>query len=203
MWYSIEGGPRPGRLVVWSYDIACARRAHRVRRVLDALHHDKQYSVYETVLVEGAFRGVLAELSAHCDFSEDRLAVWWPRGGLRLQWEAKTLRVSACYGPTAAGPARVPASTGNFVLCYDVSDPDALRAVAAVIAPVTVMVQRSVYWLRAPLPQLRSLLAGCADSLSGSARLWAYPLCSSHDLWHVGSGPRALLPITTHRWRAS
>lgn len=51
-------GPRPARLVVLSYDISCPRRARLVRRVLDAIHHAKQYSVYEAVLSDGAFRAM-------------------------------------------------------------------------------------------------------------------------------------------------
>lgn len=196
-------GAKPARLVVLAYDIVCPRRARGVRKVLAALHHCKQYSVYETLLGEGEFRGVLAEVSATCDFPADRLAVWWPLDGLRLHWRQGRLLVAARAGEPGREPARLPPNTGNFVVCYDISDPDALVAVASEVAAESAMVQRTVYWLRAPTARLSALLARCAPHLAEGDRLWAYPLRGSHDLWHVGTLANSILPIATHRWRSS
>jgi CRISPR/Cas system-associated endoribonuclease Cas2 len=190
-------------LAVLAYDIGCSRRARRVRGVLGSLHHAKQYSVFEVLLGEGQLRGVLAELSLLCDLSEDLLAVWRPRNGVRLQWADGRLIIGARDGQPYHIPARVPTNTGNFVICYDISDPDALGAVAGEIAPETAMVQRSVYWLRGPVDRLSALLARCASYLADGDRLWAYPLRGSHDLWRLGTQDYAILPISTHRWSKS
>lgn len=188
------------RLVVLAYDIACPRRARAVRGTLAALHHAKQYSVFEAMLGEGELRGLLAELASDCDFPADRLAAWWPLDGLRLGWRAGALVADARDGAPCGRVAALPANTGNFILCYDVSDPDALHAVAGVIAPSAAMVQRSVYWLRAPARRLSALLGRCAPHLAETDRLWAYPLRASRDLWQVGSPAGAILPIATHQW---
>lgn len=202
MLFTIQGA-RPSRLVVLSYDICCPQRARRVRRVLDSLRIAKQYSVFEVRLGNGEFHGVLAGLSSLCDFSCDRLAAWWPLDGLRLHWRQDRLMVDAREGEACHAVAVLPPNIGNFVLCYDISDPDALRAVAAQVAVESVMVQRSVYWLRAPTTHLSALLARCAPHLADSDRLWAYPLRGSHELWHVGTQVNSILPIATHRWRSS
>lgn len=202
MMYAMAG-TRPSRMVVLSYDISCPRRARRTRRVLDAVHHAKQYSVFEALLSDGEFRGVLAEISACCDFSEDLLATWWPADGLRLGWQHNQLMVLARAGEKCRQAASLRRNIGNFVVCYDVSDADALYAVAGEVAAEAAMVQRSVYWLRAPTAQLSALLGRCAPRLAESDRLWAYPLGSSRDLWRVGTPINSILPIATHRWRSS
>ena len=65
---------RPARLTVLSYDIHSPRRAYRVRKALEPWRQAKQYSVYETLLGYGEFRGLTAELAECCDFTTDRLA---------------------------------------------------------------------------------------------------------------------------------
>ena len=100
----------------------------------------------------------------------------------------------------AAREERVPVNTGNFVICYDVSDAAALAAVADFIAPCTMMVQRSVYWLRGSLGELTALFERCASLLAERDRLWAYPLRQAGDLWHVGRQSTSVLPISIHRW---
>ena len=202
MIYAIAGA-RPARLAVLSYDIACPRRAYRVRKVLNPLHHAKQYSVFEAMLGEGQWRGLLAELSACCDFGADRLAVWWPLDGERLEWRQGRLTVTARAGAPRREPAALRPNLGNFVVCYDVSDPAALRAVADAVAPEGAMVQRSVYWLRLPTRQVAAVLRRCAPHLAEGDRLWAYPLAGCSDLWHVGSPAPSILPIATHRWRST
>lgn len=202
MLFAIQGA-RSSRLVVMSYDISCPRRARRVRRVLDPLRIEKQYSVFETRLGKGEFNCVLAELSCICDFSCDRLAAWWPLDGLRLHWRQGRLMVAARAGAPCDEPAVLPPNTGNFVVCYDISDPDALRAVAAQVAAETAMVQRSVYWLRAPTAKLSALLARCSPHLDDGDKLWAYPLRGCHALWNVGAEVNSILPIATHHWRSS
>jgi CRISPR/Cas system-associated endoribonuclease Cas2 len=202
MLFSIQG-TRPSRLAVLSYDISCPRRARRVRRVLDPLRIEKQYSVFETRLGKGEFNGVLAELSCICDFSCDRLAAWWPLDGLRLHWRQDRLMVDARMGEPCHEAAALPPNTGNFIVCYDISDPDALRAVAAQVAVGAVMVQRSVYWFRGSTVRLSALLARCAPHLAEGDKLWAYPLRGSHELWNVGAEVNSILPIATHHWRSS
>lgn len=201
MLFAIQG-EKPAKLVVFAYDIASPRRARSVRKVLDSIYHCKQYSVYEALLREGVWRGVLAELSDCCDFTADRLAVWWPLEGLRLVWQKGQLQVDARQGGPDRTSVTLPATIGNFMVCYDISDTDALDAVAAEVASRAAMVQRSVYWLRASPHELSALLAGCAPHLADSDRLWAYPLCGSHMLWQVGVAPSPILPISTHRWRS-
>jgi CRISPR/Cas system-associated endoribonuclease Cas2 len=196
-------GARPTRLAVLAYDIACPRRAYQVRKALNPLHHAKQYSVFEAMLGEGLLRGLLAELSACCDFSADRLAVWWPREGLRLEWQRGRLVVTARAGAPCREPVSLRPNLGNFVVCYDVSDPAALRAVAAEVAAEGAMIQRSVYWLRLPARELSAVLGRCAPHLAADDRLWAYPLGGSGDLWHLGAPETAILPISTYRWRSS
>lgn len=93
------------------------------------------------------------------------------------------------------------ANIGNFMLCYDISDTAALRAVAAEVAAECAMVQRSVYWLRAPVTRLAALLKRCSIHLETSDRLWAYPLGASRALWRMGEqAAPSLIPIATHHW---
>lgn len=202
MIYAIAGG-RSARLVVFAYDIGCPRRARAVRRLLDAVHHAKQYSVFEAMLGQGEFRGLLAEVSSCCEFPSDRLAVWWPLEGLRLLWRKNRLVAEARHGAPCGRPVALPPYIGNFILCYDISDAQALQAVAREVAAEAAMVQRSVYWLREGVAQLSTLLGRCAPFLADGDRLWAYPLRGSRDLWYIGSPGTSILPIATHRWRSS
>lgn len=192
-------GTAPSRLTVVSYDIGSPKRARAVRRVLDAVNHAKQYSVYETLLGRGELRRLLAEVRACCDPQTDRLAVWWPADGLRLVWGEHGLQAEA--GGVCGQPAQLRPNIGNFVLCYDISDAAALRAVGAEVAPECAMVQRSVYWLRASAAHLAALLKRCAAHLEADDRLWAYPLGASRALWRQGEeAAPSLIPITTHHW---
>jgi CRISPR/Cas system-associated endoribonuclease Cas2 len=203
MLLSVASAGPPPRLAVVAYDMACRRRAYRVRRVLESVHHARQYSVFEVLLRDAVLHGLLAELSAICDFDADRLAVWWPRPLLRLQWQAASLRaVEVIDGsPRAVAPAQEALrGSGNFIICYDVSDPDALTTVAALIAARGMMLQRSVYWLRLPSKALIHVLEHCAACLSAGDRLWAYPLAGAHTLWQIGTTRSALLPVASHRW---
>lgn len=188
------------RLAVIAYDIASPKRARQVRKVLDALHHAKQYSVYEVLYKAAMITGVLAELDALMAFPQDRLAVWWPWEGLRLVYSGRQLMVEARCGEICEEAANLPQNMGNFIVCYDISEPDALVAVAAEIAPEAAMVQRSVYWVRMPTGKLTTLLHRCARHLGKNDRLWAYPLRGSQALWHVGATDTSLLPISTYRW---
>lgn len=201
MLLTMDQGRQPPRLTVFAYDMASPRRARRVRRLLESVHHAKQYSVFETLLGWGEFRGVLAEVTEYCDLSEDKLAVWWPRGAARLQWQQRRLQCMAC-GPQQAGAGAAAAlkGIGNFVVCYDVSDPEALDIVASQIAAEGAMVQRSVYWLRTPSRRLSALLERCARHLAENDRLCAYPLRGAHDLWRIGTEASSLLPMATDRW---
>ena len=200
MKYAIVGA-RPARLVVISYDISCPRRARRARATLDSVHHAKQYSVYEAMLGEGELHGVLAEIATCCDLDVDLLAAWWPVDGLRLIWREGALRVEARAGEPRGERAVLRANIGNFMLCYDISDAAALRAVSAEVAAESAMVQRSVYWLRAPVTRLAALLKRCSIHLETSDRLWAYPLGASRALWRMGEqAAPSLIPIATHHW---
>jgi CRISPR-associated endonuclease Cas2 len=202
MMLAITGG-RPARLVVLAYDITSPRRARCVRRILDSRHHAKQYSVFEVMLGDGELRGVLAEISTCCDFESDLLAAWWPADGLRLGWRQGRLTVTARNGEPCQTRASLRPNIGNFVVCYDVSDADALVAVAKEVAREGAMIQRSVYWLRIPTTRLTTLLQRCTGYLADGDRLWAYPLAGSRDLWHVGTPSTSIIPISTHRWRSS
>ncbi len=201
MLLTIQEDVRRARLAVVAYDITCPKQAYRIRRVLDALHHAKQYSVYELLLTAPMFNGVLAELSVLLKFPDDLLAVWWPWDGMRMHLIGKQLMIAARFGQPCQESVVLPQNIGNFIVCYDISDPDALRAVAHELAPETAMVQRSVYWLRAPVSELTKLLMRCHTHLGENDRVWAYPLRGSQALWHVGTPATSILPITTHHWR--
>lgn len=200
MLITIAGLP-PSRLTVVAYDIGSSRRARAVRRVLDAVNHAKQYSVYEALLGPGELRRVLTEVRACCDLQSDRLAAWWPVGGVRLVWSQNALQTEAQAGSACGQPAHLNANIGNFMLCFDISNATALRAVSAEIAAETAMVQRSVYWLRAPVTHLTALLKRCNTFLETGDRLWAYPLGASRALWRMDEDTApSLIPIATHHW---
>ncbi len=181
---------RPARLAVLSYDISHPRRARRVRAILEPLQHGRQYSVFEIRMPTPAVHGLLAECTSQLDLRQDCLALWWPRDGVRLSW-APGHHASATLAPAS-----------NFIVCYDVSDPDTLRAVGHLVAAHGAMVQRSVYWLRMPARAAEALLARCARTLQPGDRLWAYPLHNAGALWRVGERDEpALFPIGVHHWR--
>ncbi len=194
---------KPPRLTVLSYDIQSPRRAYRVRKALEPWRRDKQYSVYEILLCYAEFRGLVAEVAECCDFATDRLAVWWPLAGLRLIWRQGRLVIGARNGDPDGRPARLPPTLGNFVLCYDISDPQALIAVAAMVGAETAALQRSVYWLRAPADRLAALMGRCQVYLAEEDRLWAYPLRGCDALWRIGEQETVFLPISTHHWSLS
>lgn len=199
-----DTGARAARLAVMAYDIGQPRRARRVRRLLEAVHHAKQYSVFELRLPVGVLHGLLAEATALCNLDEDRLALWWPRDGLRFTWQPQAAAAQALAngGARVAGGDAALGGSGNFVVCYDISDAHVLQQVGGRIAARGVMLQRSVYWLRLPAARVAHLLAGCAALIQEDDRLWAYPLRHAGALWQVGeSEAPPLLPIATHHWR--
>lgn len=200
MLITIAGMP-PSRLTVVAYDIRAPRRARAVRRVLSAVSHAKQYSVYETHLGPGELRRVLTDVEVCCDPKLDRLAAWWPVDGVRLTWSQNGLRTEAQAGGACEQPTHLRANIGNFVLCFDISNAAALRAVSAEIAAESAMVQRSVYWLRASTTHLTVLLTRCNAFLETGDLLWAYPLGGSRALWRMDAGTApSLIPIATHHW---
>jgi CRISPR/Cas system-associated endoribonuclease Cas2 len=201
MLIAIQRHECPPPLVVIAYDIPSPRRARRVRKALDPMLHEKQYSVYETFLGPGPFRGILAELTLHCDALEDSLISWRPRDSLRIVVENSTLRVTRA-GANEQLELRDLAPAGNFIVCYDISEPASLRAIGAIIAPECAMLQRSVYWLRAPFSVLRKLFEQCSRHLDDGDKLWAYPLAGSHSLWHISSQSCGVLPIENSNWRS-
>jgi CRISPR/Cas system-associated endoribonuclease Cas2 len=200
MLYSLAE-PQPGRLTVLSYDLASPARARRVRRILEPWHHARQYSVYEMRLTRAEYLKLRQELLDCLDPGADRLAAWWPQDGLRLCWARDRLQVAARDGQPDTGPACLPPRIGDFMVCYDIADPAALRAVGAEVAAEAAMIQRSVYWLRAPLARLTGLLRRCASRLAEADRLWVHALPGHHALWRADAPASALLPISTHHWR--
>jgi CRISPR/Cas system-associated endoribonuclease Cas2 len=187
---------------VFAYDMADERRARRVRKLLQSVHHAAQYSVFEALLGEAEFRGLLAELTALCDLNEDLLAVWWPRHGQRLEWRRESIRMRSSGKEETSDPdiAKAARGAGNYLFCYDVSDEEALLEVAAQVAPEGAMVQRSVYWLRTSAKRLLGVLKRCGSHVAESDRLWVYPLQRAGDLWRVSAGRSAVLPISAHFW---
>lgn len=178
------------RMTVFSYDISCPRRSARIRRILEPLQMAKQYSVIETTLSVSEFQGILAEITLAVDLRTDRLSVWWPRNGTRIVYHHRNRSTNSAL-PTSS----------NYIVCYDVSDPRALQRVGGIVARETVMLQRSVYWLRGSAAILGHIFA-CSDlHLTGEHdRLWAYPLAGAGDLWQIGPNVISALPIARHRW---
>lgn len=200
MFLRIDPHNQSARLAVIAYDITCPKRARQVRKLLDTLHHAKQYSVYELLYKKPLISGVLAELDVLMDLAQDRLAIWWPWEGLRLVYQEKQLMISARCGQQCLEIAKLPQNIGNFIVCYDISDPEALASVAAEIAPEAMMIQRSVYWVRLPVARFIVLMHRCMSNLDKNDRLWAYPLRGSHALWQVGTTNTSVLPIATYNW---
>lgn len=202
MLLAINSLARPPRLAVFAYDIACERRARRVRGLLQSVHEAAQYSVFEVLVTEGAFRGLLAEATAFCDLAEDRMAVWWPRRAVRLDWKGGSLVVRGGGLQPVATEQGAAAAHGvtNFMVCYDVSGDEARAKVAAQVGIEAAMVQRSVYWLRMRADRLITLFERCGSYLADGDRLWAYPLRRSGDLWRVGAERCAVLPMAADSW---
>jgi CRISPR/Cas system-associated endoribonuclease Cas2 len=193
---------RAARLAVIAYDISMPKRARRVRRLLNAIRIEKQYSVFETCLLPSEFYGVIAELTTYCNLDRDRLAVWWPRDVVRLEWTIRHFRPASrgpAFGDDAAATATMKKS-GNFIISYDVSDPGALDRIAGVVSAEGTMMQRSVYWLRLSYPRLIVVLERCARHLSEQDAFWIHPLQSASGLWRIGNAPSTLLPVTSDRW---
>jgi CRISPR-associated endonuclease Cas2 len=192
---------RHSQLMVIAYDITCSRRARKVRQILDAVNHAKQYSVYEAMLSHREADRLLSAVSACCDPATDVIAAWKPVDDMRLVWNNDQLQIEAQAGGMCGKPAKLRANIGNFMLCYDISTAATLRAVSAEIAAESAMVQRSVYWLRASTTQLTTLLKRCTSHLNAGDRLWAYPLSTSRNLWQVGErAAQSILPIATYHW---
>lgn len=195
-------GGSPSRLMVIAYDIPSPKRARAVRRLLDAVNHAKQYSVYETRLGPGQLRRLLNDVHACCDPSADQLAAWWPVDSARLIWGHNGLQIDTLTRNASPQPPNLHTNIGNFILCYDIRRAATLRTVSAEIAAECAMLQRSVYWLRASVTQLQTLLKRCAALLDNTDCLWAYPLGASRALWRMNSDDftPSLLPISTHNW---
>jgi CRISPR-associated endonuclease Cas2 len=205
MLFSLDRPQQQPRLLVLAYDISSPRRARRARRLLHWLHHAKQYSVFEMMLTPAEMRGVLAELSDCCDLAKDKLAVWWPRNATRVEWQGQKLRPITRAAEPGPGSDAAPAiaGCGNFIVCYDVSDPQTLEWVGGRIARQGAMVQRSVYWLRLPPHRLAAVLERCGQHLAERDRLWAYPLRSADELWRIGEQRCSILPVAADRWARS
>lgn len=193
-------GIRNTRVAIISYDVRCPKRSRRVRQALDPWRFTKQYSVYELNLTPADLRTLLTEVRDACDLSTDSLLTWQPADGMRLIWNHGRLMISARGGDNCWQTLPPRTALGNFVICYDISDPKTLRAVGNEVAAEAAMLQRSVYWLRASLSTLSALFARCAQRLAATDRLWAYPLRGHHDLSALSTTASSLLPIAHHHW---
>jgi CRISPR-associated endonuclease Cas2 len=202
MLLALNREPQWPRLTVVAYDIGHPQRARRVRKLLDSLLCAKQYSVYEILVAVGELNGVLAELTEHCNLTKDKVAIWWPRGRVRIELHGAKLTEVQCGPLPTSWPDRLclDEACGNYVVCYDISDPDALDAVAAEVSAEGTMLQRSVYWLRTPKPRLAALLRRCGRHVAPGDKVWAYPLRGAHELWRVSGERSSVLPIAADRW---
>ncbi len=192
------GSFRQPRMSVFAYDIASPKRARRVRRVLAGLRCDGQYSVCETHLTVPEMHDLLAELWSLCDPDSDRLASWRPRDERVLALDRKgrlLLRAGAGGDWRPAPDRRRAAGGGNFVICYDIADVEALLAVGRKVAACTTAMQRSVYWLRGTADDLLGLAHQCAPLLGETDKLWIYPLASASHLWQVRIDVPCILPV--------
>ncbi len=193
-----SGAKRQPQLSVFAYDIASARRAYRVRRVLAGLRCNGQYSVCELHLTVPQLHDLLAELSTLCDPQADRLASWRPRnekvmaldGGGRLLVRSGT---GGVWQPITG--MTHDACGGNFMICYDITEPEAVLTVGRKVAACATAVQRSVYWLRGAVGDLVDLAHRCAPHLGAADRFWIYPLASSSHLWRVQENAPCVLPV--------
>lgn len=200
------GAMRQPHLSVVAYDIACSRRAYRVRHVLAGLRCTGQYSVFELRMTVPQLRDLVAELTTLCDLGEDRLASWRPmeervhvldgHGNLLCRIGAG----SECESSDRHG-ALLPAG-GNYMVCYDIGDPDALIEIGRRVAARAAAVQRSVYWLRGSVEEVRDLVSHCASFVAAGDRFWIYPLASAAHLWRVQDRESCMLPVATYDWPA-
>jgi CRISPR/Cas system-associated endoribonuclease Cas2 len=191
-------------LTVFGYDVACPKRARWVREAVFPHACMRQLSVIETRLPPVAALDLFAELSLLVDPATDRVAMWRPRGGLRLAVQpgaaVMATRPDGHALLDAAGLRRALAGAGNAVISYDVSDPaDGLRLHARVLAGGA-MVQRSVYLWRADAESVARFAEEAADGLKPGDRLWIHPLAAARDLWRAGGNASCLLPVATHHW---
>ena len=186
------------RAWVFSYDVACPKRARRVRQTLAAWQTAAQYSVFEAWLTASQRNDVLAELVSLCDPDEDRLATWSPRRGQCVELAAAGLLVRGVGGATAGSQVLADVlCSGNLMVCYDIRDEDRLRRISATVGRRTVAVQRSVYWLRGGLPVARGLLESLLSLRGEGDSIRAYPLAHAGDLWRVQTQASSLLPMMT------
>lgn len=186
------------RLAVLAWDIACPRRARRVRTIVEPFHHARQYSVREMLADAGDLHGILAEVASTCDMAHDRIAVWWPRNAERVEWRDGLPTVIGLNSADARSAVTAPVA--NVIVCYDVCDGDRLETVAAAVSSHGARLQRSVYWLRMPPDRLRGLIGPLSSHLAPEDRLWSYPLAGAHLLWQIGTAGHGLLPVGRHRW---
>ena len=199
MLMAVNDGRRPrsagvSRSWVFAYDMACPRRARRLRAALASRQVRSQYSVFELHMNAAEHRDLLAEMISHCDLDADALACWAPRRGLQLAWLEGRLRVRDASGMGVRQSTSEVLQAGNALVCYDIRDPDRLRRVAAVLAPWAYGVQRSVYWMRAQSEVIASVLRRMAQHCHSADALWAYPLAHAGDLWRLQSHSPSLLP---------
>lgn len=198
MLLTMHTGQPAARLATVSYDVSSARRARRVRSLLQSVMHGQQYSVFEVMQSQAQVRELIAELSSLCELGEDRLAVWWPFKGRRLQWAEGRFRglTRDQLGDRPSSIDRVLSESANFMISYDVTDAARLVRVSSKVAAEGALVQRSVYWLRMPAQRMQALLENLAVELKQPDLLWVHPLQRADALWHVGAKTAAVLPLT-------
>ena len=186
------------QVCVFAYDIACPKRARRVRRSLACHITGGQYSVIETFLRPSERYDLLAELISQMDLGQDVLATWAPQRGQRVQCSGPSLVTkNICDAAVVNTALSQTLGSGNLMLCYDIRDEERLRAVAALVAAHCVYVQRSVYWLRGGFECASALLLALARLLAPDDWVWAYPLSHAGDLWRWQAAASSLLPCTT------
>jgi CRISPR/Cas system-associated endoribonuclease Cas2 len=200
-------GVSASRWVAFAYDIADPKRAREARGILAPHAGPRQYSVYECRMRYGWSHDLLAELSAVVHHTEDRLALWWPRNGTRvaLQGNGKRSVRMETGDVEVVGRARcaeLMAGAGNFIVSYDIVDPDRARHVHATVASGGVMLQRSLYQWRCGAAVLFRMLDRCAEYIEPEDRFWVHPLRRIGDLWQLREAPSSLLPIATHHWNS-
>jgi len=194
------------RWVVFAYDIACPRRARLARVILAPHAGPRQYSVLECRMHYGWSRDLLAEVASVLSPAEDRLALWWPRDGLRVALQAAghmTARAHADGAECAINRRRCEqllGGAGNFLISYDVVCPKRAQRLHARVARGGAMLQKSVYQWRCPAAVIVRLLESCAPWVQPNDRFWVHPLRRISDLWHLGDAPTSLLPMATHHW---
>ncbi|MCB1628663.1 MAG: CRISPR-associated endonuclease Cas2 [Xanthomonadales bacterium] len=194
--------------VVFAYDIADPKRAQQARAALKPYAGPRQYSVFECRMHYGWARDLLAELAAIIDKDEDRLALWWPRQGVRIALQPDHCLIARTTDGIESGIDRsqcgqLLAGAGNYLVSYDIVDPARARQVHASVAAGGAMLQRSLYQWRCSAMLLQRLVDRCAGLIAPGDRFWVHPLRRVGDLWRVGELPCSLLPIGTHHWRRS